>query len=339
VKSTLSRLPVFLPAVSAVIAASSGGPKQYVPFVKSVYAGAAYLIRKVFSANFLSILSRFYGSISDESVFAMIAAHFEVVRVLNHCGARALTKHFPNYPNKYVTGYLAKSLDKKSRRDTLKFHHQYLAEHLGGSFYEQILRRRPVLWSETIEGDCYAVSLSFNPRWHSEGDISITFDKNETPLYELAFSIVPGALFGCATGAAIFVGRVQGRKGQADEIRDAMRTCHRIKTPYLLMIAVQSIANALSITTVCGVRTEEQLAKTPQDDDFFFDYDTFWETFQDNKKRSSVYEISVPFGEKPLEQLKTKYRNRARLKRRLKNEIAASIGAAFASKFATRPQR
>jgi len=323
-------------AVAANYASAVRSRRQdyYIAFMKSLFAGTVHLVRKMFSSNLIGILSRFNNSISDESVAEMIIRHFEVVRILNNSSAGALIKRYPNYVNKYVTEYLVKDFSKKSRREILKYHHQYLIEHAVESFYERILQCRPVLWDELIDENRYAVSISFNHQWHSEGDLSLTLDKNDTPLYELSFTIVPGYIAGCAAAQALMIGRVQGRKGQADEIRSAMRACHRIMLPQLLMIAVQSIAKTLMIDTIGGVSNEEQLAKARNDSlEFFFDYDSFWETFSAKKNVAAIYEISVPFHEKPVEQIRTKYRNRARQKRRFKNHIAASVSATFAKEF------
>jgi len=335
VKSILTRVPTVLSA--AAIFASAARPRElrpYAPFVKSICAGTIHFGRKVISANFFSVLSRLRNSVSDESLIAMIIGHFEVVRVLNHNNGRALTRRYGNYANKYVTEYLAKSFDKKTRREILKFHHRYLADHVTDSFYEQILQGRSNLWTETIDGNCYAISISFNPDWHSEGDISLTFDKNDVSLYEVSFTIVPGRLIGCAAAQALLVGRVQGRKGQAEPIRVGTRACHDIAPPNLLLAAVQSVAGVLGIEAIAGVSNDEQLAKSVYDAaGVYFDYDTFWETYLVEKRGARIYTIPVPFPEKPIKQVSSAHRRRARNKRRLKKQIADRVGAAFAEKF------
>jgi uncharacterized protein VirK/YbjX len=310
----------------------SGGA-HYGSFTKSICAGAAHLIRKVFSSNFLTVLSRFRASVTDEPILAAIFGHMEVIRVLNHCGARALTARLPNYANKYVVEYLAKTFNKKCRREILKFHHQYLAEHLADSFYEELLQSRAVLWTQMIDGHRYAISMSFDSQWHSEGDISLTFDRDDVSLYTVAFSIVPGHLFNNEAKQVLFVARVQGRPWQSEAIGIATRACDRIAPPHLLLAATQAIATTLSIGKICGVTNAVQLAKfqhfSPQ---FRFDYDAFWKTFLVTGKSDIAYEIPVPFHEKPA--TAAAYRSKARLRRRqFKKQVAECVGATFAGKF------
>ncbi len=270
----------------------------------------------------------------------MVVEHFEVVRVLDRCGALPLTARFPNYVNKYVVPYLAKRFDKKTRREILKFHHACLDECLIGSFYTEVLERRPALWNEVIDGAKYTISLSFNPNWHSEGDLSLTFERNGVSLYELSFSIVPGSSVGSAAKRVLLVGRVQGLKGQSDEIRAGTRACHDIAPPALLVDAAQTIAAVLGVDGFGGVSNQEQLAKSVYDvSGFYFDYDAFWASFPVEKSKADIFLIPVPFPEKPLGQVSAAHRRRARNKRRQRKKIADCVGATFAKNFSKEQTR
>jgi uncharacterized protein VirK/YbjX len=341
VKSLLRRLPDILAAATSFAAfARIDGLETYGSFARSIRAGTGLLIRKAVNADARSIILRLRDAVSDESIAAAIIGHIEVVKVLNRCGARALTKRYPNYANKYLTDYLAKGFGKKTRRDILKFHHLYLAAHVSDTFYEQILQSRSVLWSEAIDGACYSISMSFNPHWHSEGDISLTFDSDDVALYEVSFTIVPGGFAGCAAEQALLVGRIQGRKGQAEPIRAGTRACHDIAPPSLLLAGIQSIAGVLGIGAITGVSNREQLAKSAYNmPGCYFDYDAFWQTFLIEQRGVPIFTIQVPFAEKPLEQVSATHRRRARNKRRLKKQIADSVGATFAKIFLKTPPR
>lgn len=304
--------------------------EQYIPFA----LGVIRILCKVCSSDKFVALSKLLKSFSDESIVATVIEHFEVIRALNRTGAHALTKRYPHYVNKYVHGYLAKSFSKKARREVLKFHHRCLTQRVTASFYEQILQDRLTLWRGFIDGDWYAISMSFDPHNHAEGDLSLSFEKNDAPIYGIAFTIVPGSLIGCADKQILLVARVQGRSNQAEAIGIATRACHRIAPPHILMAAVQSIAAALAIDTIGGVTNKEHLARPGQDklNNCFFDYDVFWETFTFRHKGVIAYEIQVPFPDKLGAH--AGYRSKARLKRRhFKNQIAAIVGATFAKKF------
>jgi uncharacterized protein VirK/YbjX len=342
VKSILTRLPMVISATSAfIVAARPCAPTDYFPFAKSIFSGASHLVRRVLESDAKVVASNFRKFLSDESVIANLLGHLEVVRILNGCGGRALTKQQPSYANKYVFGYLAKSFPKKLRREILKFHHQYLFNHVSETFYEQILQSRSILWSEIIDENCYAVSVSFNSDFHSEGDISLTFDKNGIPLYEISFSIVPASLIGGPAGQGmLLVGRVQGRKGQTEAIRIGARACHDIAPPHLLLAAAQSVAGFLALGVIGGVSNEEQLAKTADDktSECYFNYNAFWETYLVRQKGASIYTIPIPFPERPTDQVSAAHRRRAKRKRRIKKQIADAVGAAFANNF-LKPQQ
>ena len=338
VKLTLERAILaasVVPVTGAHIAsACSRVLRDHILFLKSIYAGIFDLIGKAFGDNIFVFASKIHKLALDESIVTMYIRHFEIVRVMNRRGTLPLTKRYPNLVIKYFGKYLARSFSKKSRREILKFHHQYLMEHVTESFYEQIFENGSVLWNEIIDDNRYTISLAFNSKWHMEGDLSLIFSQNDIPLYEISFTVVPGRLINDTADQALLVGRVQGARQQAEAIRTATRACRDIAPPHLLMAAAQSIAGALAIDVVGGVSNKEQLSKFEGEAlGFFFDYDAFWETFVVKKRGADIYEISVPFPQKPFEQIKIVHRRRTRLKRRFKNQIAASVGGVFAEKF------
>src|SRR5262245_24200900 len=114
--------------------------------LKSIYAATIHLIGITFGrGNISAFASRFRKFISDESIVAMAIGHFELVRTMNQRGALTLTKRYPNYVFKYFDSYLVRSFTRKTRRELLKFHHQYLMEHVAETFYEQILESGSIL--------------------------------------------------------------------------------------------------------------------------------------------------------------------------------------------------
>jgi uncharacterized protein VirK/YbjX len=306
--------------------------RQYIPFL----VGAIHILLKVRSGDNFAALSKLSKSFSEETIATTIIEHFRVIRVLDRSGAAALTKRYPHYVNKYVHKYLMKSFSKKTRREILKFHYQYLARHVTESFCEHVLQGRSILWREIIDDNCCAISMSLNPHHHAAGDLLLAFEMNDSAIYEISFTIVPGSSISSAAEQVLLVARIQGRKDEAEAIGIATRACHRIAPAHLLMAAAQSIAAALAIDTIGGVTNKEQITKPGEGvSNVFFDYDAFWETLMLKQGRASVYEMQVPFPEQPG--AKANYRSKARLKRRqFKNRVSASVGAAFAKKFIRR---
>ena len=310
----------------------SRGTAHYFHLLRSVGAGATYLVRRLFIGDVSVVISKLRKLISDGPAVPALVEHFDVVRTLNG-SARALTSRYPNYANKYASDYLAKRFDKQTRREILLFHHRYLAHRVNESFYNEMATPGHVLWDETINGNTYAISMSFNHQHHSEGDLTLTFDMNRAPIYEILFSIVPGKVIGSAANQVLLVGAVQGRLGQAKAIKGGTKACGDIAPPHLLVSAATSIAEVLGIEAFAGVGNEEQLQKSQANSGCFFDYDAFWETFSVRKNSTSIYEGTIPLPEKPIEQTKSKHRSKVRSKRRLRKDISERVAAAFARKF------
>ncbi len=307
-------------------------PASVLRFLKSLYTGAAFLIRKSFEDSIFTVFSKVRRFALDESLLEAIVGHLDIVRSLNGPGARAVIEHHPNYVNKYVGRYLARSFDKRTRREILKFHHAFLDERVTETFYEQVLRDEPPLWVREVEDGRFSISLSFNAKWHAEGDLSLLFNRDDFRLYEISFTVVPGTLVGSPSGHALFVGRVQGAVRQADAIRAATRACHDVAPSHLLMVAAEAVASALAIDLIAGVGNREQVA---EDDEpgCHFNYDVFWETFPVKEPGAAIYQLLVPFPEKPLAQIKTSHRRRSRFKREFRKETAATVRSSFEGMF------
>ena len=256
---------------------------------------------------------------------------------MNHAILRPLAERYPGYSLKYYLGdYLARSFTKEARREIFKFHHQYLLKRIVDSFYEQILESESVLWHEIIDGNEFAISLSFSPAHNVEGDLTLIFKQNNCSLYKISFTIIPGHSIDHLADQVLLIGRIQGAKQQAHVIRNATKTCHDIAPPYLLIAAAESIASALAIDAIGSVSDKEQPGKFgPVAQECLFNYDAFWETLGARKTGTGFYVISVPFPQKPLAQMESSHRRRARRKRQRKNKIAAIVGHTFATKFLT----
>ena len=288
------------------------------------------IIAKVSTKDVSATLSNLRKSLSNESIVDAFREHYEVVRILNHGVAHALSTRYPHYVHKYIHDYLAKGLSKKTRRDILKYHHQFLADHVRKDFYEQILERRPVLWSDVIDKDRYVIVMTFSQHGHAEGDLSLSFERNGVSLYTVSFTVVAGSLIDCAAENVVLVACVQGTPNEAAAIGIATRACHRISPAHVLMAGVQGIALGLEIHTICGVTNRAQLVKTQRD--CIFDYDAFWETLAFKCKGRLAYEISVPCSEK--QPVHAGYRGKVRVaRRRFKSQIAESVRATFTKEF------
>ena len=209
-----------------------------------------------------------------EQPFGAIARHREVVAFFQQ-PAMAPLKSMP-FANKYLSGYLAKNVGKRARRDALLHHYRCIASRAAPEFLERTITDSYLLWSKANGNEPLAIRLTFNSLSHYEGDLSVVFFSGEERIFEISFAIVPGSAIGSSKPELLFIGRVQGVKDRFAEIKRATKACGDVAPQHMLMVTINAIARALEITALAGVTDEEQLANLP-DKDFRFDYNAFWE--------------------------------------------------------------
>jgi uncharacterized protein VirK/YbjX len=262
------------------------------------------------------LLKTLYQVSAAESPLDAIAGHREVVALFERPSLAALRAR--GFANKYLSGYMAKSLGKVARRKILLHHYRRLDQKLGDDFYSGNSR---ILWREPSADGTFSIALTFNAVCHYEGDLSLVFSCDGKRIFEISFAIAPGEVIGSASRELLLIGRVQGVKDQFDAIKRATKACQDVAPQHMLMLAVQSIAQALGIECIAAVQNRDQLANLPKAY-FAFDYNTFWESFLTSKTERGFYEFPVPLPQKALREVQMSHRRRTRRKR----EFKASVG-------------
>jgi uncharacterized protein VirK/YbjX len=265
-----------------------------------------------------------------ENPLAAFIRHREVVAFFEQPSMTPL-RSMP-FANKYLSGYLAKSLGKRARREATLHNFRCIVERAEPDFLRRVLTGSYVLWSQDDERGCYSIRLTFNRLTHYEGDLSVVFISGNKRIFELSFAIVPGSSVGSSTAELLCVGRVQGVKDQFEEIRRATKACKSVSPQRMLMLAVEAIAASLDIPAIAGVTDQEQLANLPNKY-FVFDYNSFWETWVERAQGQRFYEVPVPLPQPAMEDVPPRHRHRARKRREFKRqvglEIADSLRAVF----------
>ena len=261
-----------------------------------------------------------------EQPFAAIARHCEIIAFFNRPAMAAL-RSMP-IANKYRSGYLAKSFDKRIRRDAILHHYRCMTDRAAPDFLNRIFTDSYLLWSKQGASGCYGIKLIFNKGSHYEGDLSVIFTRDDRSIFEISFAIVPGSAIGSSAAELLFIGRVQGVKDRFAEIKRATKTCGDVAPQHMLMVAIHAIARSLGITALAGVSDEEQLANVP-DKDFTFDYNAFWENWVEGRGAHGFYEIPIPLPQTALPEIESSHRRRTRQKRELKKRIALEIAVSL----------
>ena len=257
----------------------------------------------------------------SEPPLAAIARHREVVAFFNQREMAPLQSRL--LANKYLGGYLARSLGKCARRDILLHHYRRVFRSAEPGFLHRVVTGQYQLWRREDAGICYSIALSFDPLTHYEGDLSVVFMSGSQQILRISFSFVPGPAIGSDTAELLFVGHVQGTKHKFDEIKQATKACHDVAPQHMLMVAIQSIAQALRIKAIAGVTDENQLAKLPERN-VSFQYDPFWENWA-GRRTAGFYEIPVPLPQTELRDIQASHRRRTRKKREFKSKVALAI--------------
>ena len=272
----------------------------------------------------------------DESIFAAIAGHFALLRILRHPKLRVLMSEHPQLVYRPFRRYLAKSFGTKQRRQILAAHHLYLTDRLSESFFALIARKKIRLWQLCMGEQTYSITLSFSGHFHHEGDLLLEFQLDSLTLYQLGFAIAPGHVLGSAHKQVILIARLQGAAKQVAFIRHAAKVCKGNAPSHILIAALQGIAGALCIERMAGVSNSEQL--TANCAKVYFDYDKFWGSIL-ARETGRFFQMSVPLDERPLGEIAITHRRRTRLKRLFKVDVREAVRSTFVATCVDRSSR
>jgi uncharacterized protein VirK/YbjX len=268
-----------------------------------------------------------------EQPFAALARHRDVVSFFEQPSLAPL-RSMP-LANKYLSAYLGKNLGKVSRCEILLHHYRRIVESAVPDFFECVFTGSYLLWSrEDAHGSC-AIKLMFNQPGHYEGDLSVVFMSNEQRIFDISFTIVPGYAIGSSTKELLFIARVQGAKNRFAEIKRATKTCSDVAPQHMLMLAIQSIAEALGITAVAGV-AHDNVLPNEEGEPLKFDYDGFWKNWVDRPTARHFYEMPVPLPRTALSEIQTGHRRRTNKKRAFKNQVGDDINVSLRAIFPER---
>jgi uncharacterized protein VirK/YbjX len=135
---------------------------------------------------------------------------------------------------------------------------------------------------------------------------------------------------------AILVACIQGRRGCLDQISRAARDCVDTSPALLLLSAVEGMAMAWRIGTICGVSDDEQLSKDVEGKQpgIWFEYDLFWESHCGDRCKG-WYQLSVPLPHKPLSSASADNRKRIRRRRRFREALRDAVCSAVEARYAS----
>ena len=239
-----------------------------------------------------------------------------------------LAKLIHNHPRliyRYLGDYLISTLSTADKLIVLASHYKFLLTITQKDFFKRI-QAKAYLWQEIHNNNHYSIALEFPFGRDSEGDLSLVVEFNSRPVYLASFTFIRVKVMPFQVEKAIFVGRMQGLT-DIDLIRNTTKSLHDIAPPALLIAALQGIASACKITTLIGVSNDQQLSTTKKY--VYFNYDSFWDSLGAAKTKYDLFSLTIPFTEKPIEQIKHNHRRRTLYKRQFKNRIRQVVSVHF----------
>lgn len=266
--------------------------------------------------------------------------HRALMTVLTRPAMGPLLAVHPRLPYRYTMPYLALGHTLDQRRQMLQGHYDLMAARFHIPFMRQLIQEGLPVWSKTtsegglrirIEGPCAQTR-------HREGELSLVMSIGPVDLYWLSFSLVPrvalegaSSVSGAAGDHVAFVGRVQGAPREIERMRRISRELHDVAPQDLLMSALAGVCQPLAVWDIAGVSEAGSISRDLFDETpMTFDYDAFWRRHHGQPSASGChYRMTLPYAERPIEDIAAKHRGRTLAKRRFKRDVQDDVGRAL----------
>lgn len=244
------------------------------------------------------------------------------------------TKPFREDPFHHLSHryYLRRGLDLRQRIDYVYAHYLFESQEWSHEYHRAVYGSEGLeLWSHEDGNIEFSIRLYVAPKLYlAEGDLEIGLFVNSRPLHRMSFNWINGT-----TGMAVlpFVGCSQGlpapQEGTGHDGDTAFlfdKSFPHSAPSYFCFAALQGVAEAAGSQGLYAVRGVEQVCfnESLMDSHFRNSYDKLWQTLEGQDCGEVGYYIPVPAHTKPLTQLSSSHRRRARKRREVWSEITGS---------------
>ena len=268
-----------------------------------------------------------------EPIVRSINGQHQLMKLLSSACYDGLLDQSPALTRQYLKSHLARSLTLGQRRAAIVAHYRFLQANRSPAFYERLLKTGVMLWRNDEAPGNYHIGLRHNVAHFYEGDLLLACFRQDVLLFQLSFSIIPGAVVGEDAAQVIFVGGAQGAAPERGELQPAVKASHGVAPSHLAMAALQGVAMALGIVTIVGVGNDQQLLKSRDDKaGFTFDYDAFWAMFGAEANAAGQRVMAAPLRDRDAAEsgASAAHRRRSRKKRAFKAAVRDAVQAAMA---------
>lgn len=253
--------------------------------------------------------------------------HIRLSWLLSHSMMRSFAAHRTKLRLKYLVEYAAKNLTTEQRYYVLSAHYIFLQRKFQPVFLESVANGPVCIWQQaSSKHAALTIEMDFPSSMHTEGDLRLTLKSGRRSVFRLIFSIAHGVTFGIHQDDVILITCLQGLQGTLD-VRDVSAACNGVHPTDLLMAALGGVATAIGIDILIGITTANQIANKGR---IFFSYDDFFAIYGRYRDGIDAYVIAVPFAQRPISEIASKYRGRTNAKRNLRHAVSASAQGAMA---------
>jgi uncharacterized protein VirK/YbjX len=233
-----------------------------------------------------------------------------------------------NHPEilfKALGNYLTWGLSVADRLAVLMHHYQFIALAPVGQI-RALADEGSIIWCHQVGDDCFSMVLRYSDGFYMEGELALSYVLNSEKIYNIAFSVAPGAVTGLEVDRVILIGASQGVSGGAAQTRLAAKANGEIAPADMLLIAIRAIAAAWDIPAVVAISCQEQVALQvrAKPEDYHCTYDDLWES-NGGVQKGNFYLFPAQLVEKPITLVSRSHRSRARRKRSLKQDIFNAV--------------
>lgn len=222
--------------------------------------------------------------------------------------------------------YLGGGFSTAHRLQVAIHHYQTVARRFQSGFLTLAQRAGHRLWRSVHDELKIDIELRFPYIFNHDGDLCLILRANGDYLYQMTFSIAPGAVVDAPMAQVLLVSGIQGASGKLEDIRRVTAVCNNVVPARLLLMAAETLADALGIEAIVGIGQHHMVgAKAGERAGFTFDYDSFWMAALDVAEPAEFYRMPLPFAAKPIEAVSAKHRARARQRRAQRELIRQDI--------------
>jgi uncharacterized protein VirK/YbjX len=237
--------------------------------------------------------------------------HLKLVRHFKKivCSYNGLIDSKVNYL--YFKSFISTKFNVEQKLEIMSHHYSFLKKLFDDKMLEELFTTGITCWRVQKEENNSCVSLHASTFDLREGCLRLNFRNNETDIFNLTFTIVPGELLNICDTSVIYVSRVQYAREQHKRISKITKLSGYITPLTIVLYVLEGISKALRIQSIVGISTEQHIKFIDAWNERLFDknYSSLWQKMNANEMQNGNFYMPCPLPKRPLMLLKQKYRS------------------------------